>query len=320
MIPQEPIAGIDVAKDWLDVAVNGQVQRVDNAPPALRRLAARLRKAGVGTVGMEPTGGYERTALAILRGAGLTVLQVDSWRLRQFAKSRGTRTKTDPIDARLIADFLAREPARPFPEWGETQTRLTAWVREVGRAEADIRRLQNRRTGCQEPAIRTRLDAEIAALKDTVRAGEQAIAALLAEQSELAAKADRLETIPGVGTKTVRVLLAELPELGTLTSRSAAALAGLAPYHRHSGKRKPPGHIEGGRAAITRAAYLAALAATRHNPWADELYRQLRAKGKAAKIALIAIARRLIVIANAMLRTKTDWNQDALKHHPADAT
>lgn len=304
-------AGIDVAKNWLDVALGDTVERIANTAQAIGALAERLVERGITTVGLEPTGGYERLAVAILRGAGLDVRMVDSWRLRQFAKARGTRAKTDPIDARMIKLFLAREQTRPFPEPSHIQTQLTAWVREVTRAEADIRRLENRRSADMLAAIAACLDAEIAALQDTVAEAERAIAALLAQDRELADKAALIASVPGVGPKTTRVLLAELPELGHLTPRTITALCGLAPYDRRSGKTRQAAHIEGGRAALRRAGFLAARAAVKHNPWAKRINQSLRARGKPHKVAIIAIARRLIVILNAMLRNQTSWRQPA---------
>jgi transposase len=304
-------AGIDVAKDWLDVATDERVKRVDNAPSALRALADELVAQGVTIVGMEPTGGYERLAVAILRSVGLDVRMVDSWRLRQFAKGRGTRAKTDQIDARMIALFIMREETRPFPEPSQAQTKLTAWVREVTRAEADIRRVQNRRTAAILDPIVARLDAEIAVLKQTVAEAERAIDAIIAEDPDLAAKAQLISSVPGVGPKTMRVILAELPELGHLTAQSIAALCGLAPYQRKSGKTDRGAHVEGGRAALKRAAFLAARAMALHNPWARKLIQHLRDNRKPYKVAIIALARRLIVALNAMVRDRGPWRQPA---------
>jgi transposase len=303
--------GIDVAKNWLDVAVGERVKRVDNTRSPLQALAEELVAQGVMVVGMEPTGGYERLAVAILRSAGLDVRMVDSWRLRQFAKGHGTRAKTDQIDARMIRLFIVRETTRPFPEPSHAQTRLTAWVREISRAEADIRRLENRRDAAILDQIVARLDAEIAALKQTVAAAEQAIEAIIAEDPELAAKAQLVASVRGVGHKTTRVVLAELPELGQLTAQSIAALCGLAPYQRKSGKTNRLARVEGGRAALKRAAFLAARAMALHNPWAKKLIQRLRDNGKPYKVAMIALARRLIVILNAMVRDRGPWRQPA---------
>ena len=311
MITQPTIAGCDVSKAWLDVALGPKLEHIENRAAPLRTLARKLVRAGVTTVGMEPTGGYERLALETFRAAGLRVLQVDSWRCRQFAKAQGTRAKTDPLDARLIAAFLAHHEARPFPEPDESQARLAAWVREIARAEADIRALLNRREHIALEPIRALIEAELASLRQTVAAAEAEVEALLAKDETFRRKAEILDSVPGVGRKTIRVLLAEMPELGRLDARSAGALAGLAPYQRQSGKSKGRAHIEAGRGALKRAAYLAALAAKLHNPWAKAVYQRLRAAGKPAKVALIALARRLITVLNALLRDGTPWRDSA---------
>ncbi len=307
MLTQPTAAGIDVSKEWLDVALGTKLERIDNRAAPIRALARKLARAGITTVGMEPTGGYERLAVETFRAAGFTVLQVDSWRCRQFAKAMGTRAKTDPLDARLIAAFLAHHEARPFPEPDENQAKLAAWVREIARAEADIRALLNRRDHIEFEPIRGLIEAEIATLRQTVATAEAEVEALLAEDDSFKRKAAILDSVPGVGRKTIRVLLAEMPELGRLDARSAGALAGLAPYPRQSGKSKGRAHVEAGRGAIKRAAYLAALAAKLHNPWAKAIYQGLRAAGKPAKVALIALARRLMVVLNALLRDGMPW-------------
>jgi transposase len=301
------LTGIDVAKGWLDAAFSTRLERVDNNAAGLRRLIGMLRHAGVRTVGIEPTGGYERLAVSMLRAAGFAVRMVDSWRLRQFAKARGVRAKTDPIDARMIATFLASESTRPFPEPSEAEALLRAWVREITRAEADRRRLLNRLERCTTPAIADRLRHEIEALKHTIATAEKAVAALIAADPTLTRKAEIMASVGGVGAKTVRVLLAEMPEIGALDNGQATSLCGLAPHPKNSGKRKA-GHIEGGRAALKRAAYLAAAAAILHNPQAKAFHQRLRERGKPYKLATVALARRLVATLNAMIRTDTEWD------------
>ena len=308
MIPQTQIVGIDVAKDWLDVAVDARVERIDNTPVAIRALARRLARDGRTHVGLEPTGGYERLAVAAFRAVGLTALQVDSWRLRQFGKASGTRAKTDPIDARTIASYLASHEARPFAEPTRTQADLTAWSREIARAEADILRLRNHLSHVELAAIRRAIDAEIKALQTTLATAEAAIKAVLAEDETLARKAELLDSVPGIGPKTIRVLLAEMPELGHLDPRAAGALAGLAPYQRDSGKTRGRAHVEAGRRAIKRAAFLAARAVRLHNPWAASIHNRLRAAGKPDKVATIALAQRIVVVLNALVQTNTPWD------------
>lgn len=306
MTQSSPV-GIDVSKGWLDLAVLDRVERIDNTTPAILAQIARLRAAGFTRVGLEPTGGYERLAVSLFRAAGFTVLMVDSWRCRQFAKARGNRAKTDPLDARLIADFLLAHEARPFPQPSARQEELTLWSREIARAQASLLRLQNRLDHIACQALRRVIETEITAIRQTVEQACAAIDALVAADAMLGARAELLDSMRGIGPATIRTLLAEMPELGHIDARKAAALAGLAPYPRDSGKRRGTSHIEAGRGALRRSLYLAAFAAKLHNPWAKAIYQRLRQAGKAAKVALIALARRILTVLNAMLREQTPW-------------
>lgn len=312
MTQNSPV-GIDVSKGWLDLAVAGRVERIDNAAPAILAQIGRLRAAGFTSVGLEPTGGYERLAVSLFRAAGFTVLMVDSWRCRQFAKARGKRAKTDPLDARLIAEFLLAHKARPFPEPSARQEELTLWSREIMRAQASLQRLQNRLDHIACQALRRVIEAEMTAIRQTVALAGAAIDELIAADAGFRAKADLLDSMRGIGPATIRTLLAEMPELGHIDNRKAAALAGLAPYPHDSGKRRGASHIEAGRGGLRRALYLAAFAAKLHNPWAKAIYDRLRQAGKPVKVALIALARRLITVLNAMLRHQKPWKLNA-KH------
>lgn len=301
-------AGIDVAKHWLDIGQGGAAWRVDNTAPAIAGLLAALRRAGVAAIGVEPTGGYERLLVAMAQEAGFDVRLIDTWRLRQYAKACGQRAKADPLDARLIHAYMGVHATRPWPAPDAAQERLSELVRELARVEADRRRAETRLAGARDGLVRALIEREIAGL--AAAAGELAGAAdaLVAESAALAERARRLGTMRGVGAKTVRVLLAELPELGHLSGRALAGLAGLAPYTRRSGRHEGQARIAGGRARVRRALYMAAAASVLHAPWARAVYARLRGRGAAHKVALIAIARRILVTLNAMIATQTDWN------------
>lgn len=302
-------AGVDVSKLVLDVAGPGPglPARVENAARALRGLARALVRAGVRVVGIEPTGGYERLAVEILAQAGLDVRLVCPWRLRQFAKARGCRAKSDPLDARMIHAFLCTHPTRSFPQPEPGLERLRAYVREAARVEADLRRLAQRARAASAPGLAPLVAAEQAALEASQAALEALIEAEIQADEALSRRAARLASAPGVGSKTVRLLLAEMPELGTLDPRHAAALAGLAPYTSQSGSSRKGAKVAGGRGAIRRGLFMTALASQRHNPWAKALYDGLRARGKPHKLATIALARRILLTLNAMIRTDQDW-------------
>jgi len=307
-------AGVDAAKGWLDVAHGATVERVDNAAPAIAGLLARLKGAGVAWVGIEPTGGYERLFVALAREAGLEVRLVDPWRLHQFAKARGRRAKTDPLDARLIHAYLGVHPTRPWPAPDPVQEALNELVRELARLEAGRRAAENRLEGARHARVRDVIAREIASLAALAREVEAALDALVAESPPLAERARRLTSMAGVGLRTARVLLAELPELGLVSGRAIAGLAGVAPYTSRSGTQERRARIAGGRDRVRRALFMCAMASRLHSPWARAVYDGLRRAGKPHKVAVIALARRILVILNAMCATRQDWNPDLAQH------
>lgn len=306
-------AGIDTAKGWLDVAHGAEVWRVDNTAPAIAALLDRLARAGVAHVGIEPTGGYERLFVALAREAGLEVRLVDPWRLHQFAKARGRRAKTDRIDARLIDAYLGHHPTRPWPAPDPVQEALSELVRELARLEADRRAAENRLEGARHALVRDVIAREIAGLAALAREVEAALDALVAQSTALAERARRLTSMTGVGPRTARVLLAELPELGLVSGRAIAGLAGVAPYTCRSGKSESRAKIAGGRDRVRRALFMCAMASRLHNPWARAVYDGLRRAGKPHKVAVIALARRILVVLNAMCAQNQDWNPDLAK-------
>lgn len=301
--------GIDVSKDWLDVHVApaGDNWRVSRDAAGLDALMARLDKGALHCIGVEATGGYETVVAATLGAAGLPVAVLNPAQVRHFANALGKRAKTDPIDAAVIAHFVkATTPAiRPLPD---EDTRLLADL--VARRRQIIAMI-----------VAERLRLGRAANKRLIKSITRLLVALQKELSDLEsgieetikasplwqAKEDLLASIPGVGPATARTLIAELPELGTLDRRQIAALVGLAPWTRQSGKWKGKSAIGGGRAPVRSALYMAALVASRFNPVLKNVYQRLLAAGKAKKVALIAVARKLLITCNAILRTQKTW-------------
>jgi transposase len=258
-------------------------------------------------IGVEATGGYETVVAATLAAAGLPVVVLNPAQVRHFANALGKRAKTDPIDAAVIAHFIkATAPAiRPLPD---EETRLLADL--VARRRQIIAMI-----------VAERLRLKRAANKRLIKSITRLLAALQKELSDLEsgideaikasplwkAKEDLLVSIPSIGPATARTLIAELPELGTLDRRQIAALVGLAPWTRQSGKWKGKSVIGGGRASVRSALYMAALVASRYNPVLKEVYQRLLAAGKAKKVALIAVARKLLITCNAILRSQKTW-------------
>lgn len=301
--------GIDVSKDWLDVHVAPAAAdwRVSRDAGGLAELVARLGGLAPHCIGIEATGGYETVVAATLAAAGLPVVVINPAQVRHFANALGKRAKTDPIDAAVIARFIeATTPAiRPLPD---EETRMLA--------DLVVRRRQ-----IIAMMVAERLRLKRANAKRLIKSITRLLAALQKELSELEsgideaikasplwkAKEDLLVSIPGIGPATARTLMAELPELGTLDRRQIAALVGLAPWTRQSGKWRGKSVIGGGRASVRSALYMAALVASRYNPVLQTVYQRLLAAGKAKKVALIAVARKLLIACNAILRSQKTW-------------
>ncbi len=303
------VVGIDVSKDRLDVHVLplGEAFAVARNGEGLADLNERLLRLDIGVVAVEATGGFETVVAASLAGAGLPVVVVNPAQVRAFAQALGKRAKTDPIDAQVIAGFVeATKPqVRPLPdEQTQALADLVARRRQIiqmmvaerqREKRAKVRRLQRsiqRVLAALETAL-NELDQE---LNDTVR-GSPA----------WREKEDLLASVPGVGPIIARTLLAELPELGTLDRREVAALAGLAPWTRQSGQWKGKSFIGAGRASVRSALFIGALVAIRHNPTLKAFHQRLIAAGKPKMVAIIAVARKLLTILNAILRDKRPW-------------
>jgi transposase len=305
----ETFVGVDVAKDKLDVHVRptGEAFVVARDHKGLTELVERLRVLTPGLVLLEATGGFERMAAAALAGAQLPLVVVNPRQIRDFARASGRLAKTDAIDAEVIARF--GEAIRPEP-------------RPVPTAEAQaLDEMVGRRRQILEMIVAENARKRATANKRIVREIERHLTYLQKLLDELDTDMDGairsspawretedlITSVPGVAKRTARTLIAELPELGRLSRRQIASLVGVAPVNRDSGKMRGKRTIKGGRAQVRSALYMAALSAARCNPALKPAYQRLRAAGKPAKLALIAIARRLLVILNAIVRDQTPW-------------
>jgi len=303
------VIGIDVAKDRLDVCVrpSGESFVVARNGAGIEDLAERLKKIAPRVVAIEATGGFETVVAAGLAAAGVPLLIVNPAQVRAFAQALGKRAKTDPIDAAVIAHFIEATKAQPRPLPDET-TRLLADLVTRRRQIIDMmiaegqrdRRLANKRLKNSIARLRKALEKELAEidseLDDHVR-GSPA----------WAAKEELLASVPGVGPIIARTLIAELPELGTLDRRKIAALVGLAPWTRQSGQWRGKSFIGGGRKTVRTALFMAAMVAARHNPVLKTFRDKLVAADKPKLVALIAVARKLLTILNALLRDNQRW-------------
>jgi transposase len=303
------VAGIDTGKLWLDAAVAGRTApvRVANSPEGHTELCAWLRAHGIGRVGIEASGGYERPVVRALRQAGFAVVVFQPAQVRAYAQFRRQRAKTDAIDAALIAACTAAAAAGP-PAPDPCLAPLAEHLTLLEQIEEDLVRAKTRREGFHEPRQQKLLEREIARLK-LARARElKALETRLRRHPDLARRLDLALSVPGVAARTALALLVRLPELGRLSREQAASLAGLAPFDDTSGQREGPRHIAGGRARVRKSLYAAALpAAFRWNPALGALYRRLTAAGKPHKLALVACARKLLIFVNTVLTRGTEW-------------
>jgi transposase len=304
-MPQKTrVVGLDVAKNKLDACIRSTGRRLSasSTPEGRAELAAWLRANRVGRAVMEASGGFERARAEAMRAIGVEVLIVDPKRVRCFAKAAGRLAKNNPIDADTIAWF-----AETFPH-GEAQPHDAA-RQEVDRlvqARTALRELEGRIAQQGEhrpPAIVAKALGAIAkTMRAELRKLEAAIAAKIKANPGFARRAEIVGSVPGLGDQTVAGVIAWLPELGRVSNEAAAALVGAAPYDDDSGERKGQRHIRGGRRKLRNLLYMPVMgAAAQHNPVLKAYYQRLRARGKEAKVALIACMRKLIVILNTML-------------------
>lgn len=301
-------AGIDVGRDFLDVAIapSGRSFRAPNTPQSLALVVERLKRAGAERVVLESIGPFAARLVRALAEAGFAIGVVDPKRIKALRTAEGRRAKTDKLDAELIARFalIMSDAARPVPD---------AKTLEI-RALSTRRRQLVEMLAMEKVRLKQALDEPIAqshrSMIETL-AAERARVETELEARVRAADDGRemalLETIPGVGPAIAVTLLADLPELGRLDRKAIAALAGLAPHPDQSGAREGGAHIGGGRPCVRAALYLAALSSSRCPSGYKADYQAMRTAGKPAKVALIAIARKIVVAANGMLRDGRPW-------------
>lgn len=301
--------GIDVSKDRLDVYVrpDGEAFAVARDGKGLEELIGRLVELAPQLVALEATGGFETIAAAALAGAGLPLVVINPAQVRQFAQAIGKRAKTDPIDAAVIAHFAEAVKPEPRPMPNE-EARLLAEL--VARRRQIIEMLvaeRQRERRALSPRVRKSLLRHIKALEKELAEVDTDIDMLVRGSPAWREKEDLLASVPGIGKTLARTLLAELPELGRLDRRSIASLAGLAPFTRQSGRWKGQSMIAGGRPAVRSALFMGALVASRCNPALKVFHQRLLAAGKPKMRALIAVARKLLTILNAIIRDQRAW-------------
>ncbi len=306
------VAGIDVSKDNLDIHLDGEDRRLPNNRDGFRAIARWFRDRRPDRVILEATGRYHRALLQSLHAKGFAVCVAGPRQSRDFAKASGKLAKTDRVDARMLAAFGAAFADLPLTQpRGSLLDHLGDML--VAREMLVDQRAQLRTTFSElgDPVSRRRLPRIIAMHDREIGHYDKAIRELISGDSAHAESYRILTSIPGIGPVTAAALISWMAELGSIGNRQAAALIGVAPFARDSGVHSGARHVAGGRRRPRDVLYMAALSAKSHNPQMIALYQRLRERGKHHKVALVAVMRKLIVTANALLRDRRTWSERA---------
>ena len=313
-LPLAVAAGVDAGQRFLDVALapSGQTFRMPNLAEGIAEIIARLERSGVRRVVLEAIGPYAEPLVKALSVAGFEVGIVNPRRIKAFREAEGGRAKTDRLDARLIARFALTMPEtlRPLPT--DTQLELKALSLRRRQLTEMIAMEKTRMKQVRGTLLLDSHRAAIAALSAQCQAIEAELAKRIGDDPELRRVLHILKSIPGIGERVATLLITDLPELGQRDRKAIASLAGLAPHVSQSGAAPPRAAIAGGRPCVRAALYMAALVAARHHPKLRDDYNALRLQGKPGKVALIAIARKLLVTANALVKADTPYQGKTL--------
>jgi transposase len=305
----ERFVGIDVSKSWVDVHIrpDGSAFRCGTDAADLTALAARLKALAPVLVVMEASGGYEGVVAVTLAEAGLPVAVVNPRQVRKFAEAIGRFAKTDAIDAAVIAHFAqaVRPATRPLPD--ETLIQLQELLARRRQLVVMITAEKQRLAKAESTVTQRSCAALLRSLETERERIDRAIDKRVKASPIWCGKLDLLTSVPGIGDVVARTLVAELPELGTIDRHKIAALAGVAPFSRDSGRRQGRRFVRAGRVQVRAPLYMACLTAIRHNKPLSAFYKRLRAAGKPARLALVAVMRKLLTILNAMLRDQKPW-------------
>jgi transposase len=297
-LPWSDVLGVDVSKAALDLsfAPKDPPRRLPNEPAAIRRLVDQLRQGPPRLIALEATGGYERPLMHALMDAQLPVVRLNPLRVRRFAQSRGLLAKTDPIDARVIADFARSNAQRlsPMQPIGETARMLRELITRRRQLIEQTVASKSQIEHVTLPPLRQSIDRTIKHLCAEIKEIEKLIQQLIDQDPALTQRQQTLLKVRGIGPRVSRVLISELPELGKLNRRQIAALVGVAPFNDDSGTHSGPRRIQGGRATVRSALYMATLVAVRHDPILKARYQHLLGRGKPKKVALVACMRTML--------------------------
>jgi transposase len=302
-------AGIDVSKDRLDVMVlpEEQCSSVSNDPTGWAKLVEQLRGSSIAAIGLEASGGYERGVMRSLLAAGMSVRQVNPFKLRQFAKASGVLAKNDPLDARMIASFVAIMPTRPAQPRAPALERLVEMLAVRRQLSAEKVAAENASRLLENAMLQRLSRRRIARLAADIDMLDERLVEIVVANAALAHRYRLLTSMPGVGPVLACTLIALLPELGHMSRKQVAALVGVAPYAFESGKLKGKRCVWGGRAPIRHVLFMAAMSASNWNPLLKRFHDRLAATGKLPKVVIVAVMRKMITTLNAMVRDDVVW-------------
>lgn len=308
-MPFHHTVGIDVSKAVLDAhrLPDGAAARFDNTEAGFTQLVAWIGDS-VQCIAYEASGPYHRDLEQALLERGLPAARVNPWQARRFAEASGRRVKTDAVDAAMLAAMAAVMPLRPTPPLPEAQCKLQDLQRAREALVRDRTAASNRLAQCRVPLLVRQGKARVRQIEGQLKALDKALAEVLEGDAALQRKARLLQTIPGVSAVTAAGLLATVPELADLPPKALSSLAGLAPVTRQSGTWQGRSFIQGGRFRLRRLLYMPALAAVRCNPDLSAFYDRLVDAGKPPKVALVAVMRKLLLLAAALLRENREWS------------
>jgi transposase len=302
--------GVDVSKDFLDIYIHpsGESYRISNTKKEIGKLFKKLKTYNIEQIVCESSGGYEFLLLEIARKNSSKVWQVEPKRIRAFIVSEGIKAKTDKIDARMIALFASKkEPAYSPIEQSKEEAELKA----LSMRRADLQQIivmeKNRLKHPQQEYSKESISKHIDFMELEVEEIDKKAEQIITSNKTLNTNKVILESIPGVGKVTALALLSCMPEIGKIENNQIASLLGVAPFDNQSGQFKGKSSIRGGRRHVRKVVYMASISAVRFNPPIKELYERLRNKGKPTKVASVASMRKLVTIANTMVKNGTTW-------------
>jgi transposase len=307
--PSPNFVGIDVSKDRLDVHVrpSGRTFAAARDGKGLEQLINELRGLTPSLIVLEATGGFEITVAAALASAGLPLAVVNPRQIRDFARATGRLAKTDALDAQIIAMFAERIRPEPRPV-ADADSQVLAELMSRRRQLVEMIVMEsNRSRQARDPRVQRTIKTTLKTLEAQLAELDRHVNDIVRASPVWRAADDLLTSVPGIGDVTSRTLIADLPELGQLDRRRIAALVGVAPVNHDSGKMRGRRTIAGGRTDVRNALYMATLSATRWNAVISQHYKSLVERGRPKKVALVACMRRLLGILNAIIRTKTPW-------------